>query len=239
MKTYDAIIAGSGIIGGAIAFELAQRKLRVLVIDRQSLGQEASWAAAGMLSPAPDSADSIALVPLARASLKIYSDFVAAVESVSGMSAGFRPYGAIETFFDDDAENKMSAMTAQHHKLGLDTEILHIEDAVVLEPHISRKIRAAALMRSEAAVDSRALTGAILRAAEASGVEFRANSSVEKLAYDEAGKCTGAIVAVEKISAKHVGDCRGLCVRRNRGNLKVRADNSDTRTNGRAAIRYS
>src|ERR1700689_243891 len=154
MKTYDAIIAGGGIIGGAIAFELARRKLRVLVVDRQAPGQEASWAAAGMLSPAPDSADAIALVPLASASLKIYPEFVSAVESASEMSAGFRPYGAIEILFGSDAENKLAGIIAQHQKLGLDTEILHVEDAAVLEPHINRKIRAAALLRSEAAVDN-------------------------------------------------------------------------------------
>jgi glycine oxidase len=204
VKTYDVIIAGGGIIGGAIAFELARQKLRVLVIDRQAPGQEASWAAAGMLSPAPDSADAIALVPLARASLKIYPDFVTAIESASGMNAGFRPYGAIEILFGADAENKLVAMIAQHRKLGLDTEILHVEDAAVLEPYINREIRAAALMRSEAAVDSRAFTNAILRAAELSGVEFRTNSSVEKLKLGGEGKCIGAIVEGEQISAKHV-----------------------------------
>src|ERR1017187_8028071 len=87
MKTYDVIIAGGGIIGGAIAFELARHQIRVLVIDRQSPGQESSWAAAGMLSPAPDSDDAIPLVPLARASMNIYPDFVSAVESASGLSA--------------------------------------------------------------------------------------------------------------------------------------------------------
>jgi len=204
MKTYDVIIVGAGIIGGAIAFELAQRKLRVLVIDRQSPGQEASWAAAGMLSPAPDSADAIPLVPLARASLNIYSEFVGAVESASEMSAGFRPYGAIETFFDVCAGKKLSAMIAQHEKLGLDTELLHIEDAVVLEPHISREIRAAVLLRQEAAVDNRAFTRAILRAAESVGVEFRTDSSVEKLLLNETGKCVGVIASGEKIPAKHV-----------------------------------
>src|SRR5579863_6322052 len=140
MKTYDVIIAGGGIIGGAIAFELAQHKLRVLLIDRQSPGQEASWAAAGMLSPAPDSADAIPLVPLASASLNIYPEFVSAVESAGGMSVGYRPYGAIEAFFAADADNKLAAMIALHHQLGLDTEILHIEDAAVLEPHLSREI---------------------------------------------------------------------------------------------------
>lgn len=204
MKTYDAIIAGGGIIGGAIAFELARQKLRVLVIDRQSPGQEASWAAAGMLSPAPDSADAIPLVPLASASLKIYPEFVSTVESASGMSAGFRPYGAIEILFGAGAENKLAAIIAQHQKLGLDTEILHVEDAAVLEPHVNREIRAAALMRSEAAVDNRAFTSAILRAAELSGVEFRANSSVEKIILDGKGNCTGVIVDGEQISAKYV-----------------------------------
>jgi glycine oxidase len=204
MKTYDVIIAGGGIIGGAIAFELARHKLSVLVIDRQAPGQEASWAAAGMLSPAPDSADAIALVPLASASLKIYPDFVSAVESASGMSAGFRPFGAIEIFFGADAENKLAAIIAQHHTLGLNTEVLHVEDAAVLEPHINREIHAAALLRSEAAIDNRAFTNAILRAAELSDVEFRTNSSVEKLIFDNESKCSGAIVDGEQISAKHV-----------------------------------
>jgi glycine oxidase len=204
MKTYDVVIAGGGIIGGAIAFELARHKLRVLVVDRQSPGQEASWAAAGMLSPAPDGVDAIPLVPLASASLKIYPEFVAAVDSASGMSVGFRPYGAIEILFGGEAENKLAAMIAEHHKLGLDTEILHVEDAAVLEPHINREIRGAAILRSEAAVDNRAFTSAILRAAELSGVEFRANSSVEKLIVDGEGKCTGVIVEGEQISAKHV-----------------------------------
>ena len=204
MKTYDVIIAGGGIIGGAIAFKLAQHKLQVLLMDRQSPGQEASWAAAGMLSPAPDSADAIPLVPLARASMKIYPEFVASVESVSGISAGFRPYGAIEALFDSDAENKLDAMIAEHRKLGLDAEVLHIEDAAVLEPHMNREIRAAAILRKEAAVDNRAFTRAILRGAELSGVEFRANSRVEALQLDGAGKCAGVIVAGEGISAEHV-----------------------------------
>lgn len=204
MKTYDVIIAGGGIIGGAVAFELAQHKLRVLVVDRQSPGQEASWAAAGMLSPAPDSIDAIPLVPLACASLIVYPDFVASAESVSGMSAGFRPYGAIEAFFDTDAENRLAAMIAQHHKLGLDTETLHIEDAAVLEPHLSHEACTAAILRKEAAVDNRAFTRAILRAAELTGVEFTSNSRVEALQLDQDGKCVGVIVGAEKICAQHV-----------------------------------
>jgi glycine oxidase len=204
MKTYDVLIAGGGIIGGAIAFELARQTLNVLVIDRQSPGKEASWAAAGMLSPAPDGPDAIPLVPLVRAGLKVYPEFVAAVEEVSGMTAGFRPHGAIEMFFDANAESKLREVVALHRELSLETEILHVEDAIVLEPHLNHKIRAAALLRQEAAVDNRALTAAILRAAERSGAEFRSDANVEKLRLDSNGKCIGATVSGEQISAKHV-----------------------------------
>ncbi len=64
MKTFDVIIVGGGLIGGSIAFELAPEKLRVAVLDRQEPGREASWAAAGMLSPAPESDPSPSTMPL-------------------------------------------------------------------------------------------------------------------------------------------------------------------------------
>jgi len=204
MKTYDVLIAGGGIIGGAIAFELARQKLSVLVVDRQSPGKEASWAAAGMLSPAPDSSDAIPLVPLARASLSLYPEFVAAVEERSGMTAGFRPHGAIEALFDAGAENKLRKMLALHHKLNLGGETLHVEDAAVLEPSLSRKIRAAAILRQEAAVDNRAFTAAISRAAERYGAEFRSDANVEKVEFDSNGKCIGATASGGQISAANV-----------------------------------
>ncbi|MGH9817245.1 MAG: FAD-dependent oxidoreductase, partial [Candidatus Acidiferrales bacterium] len=46
-KIYDVAIVGAGIIGGAIAWELARAGLRVALLDRQQAGMEASWAAAG------------------------------------------------------------------------------------------------------------------------------------------------------------------------------------------------
>src|SRR2546422_11662364 len=69
MKKFDAAIAGCGVIGGAIALELARAGLRVAVFDRQQPGQEASWAGAGILSPAPENPGMVAMVPLRKASL--------------------------------------------------------------------------------------------------------------------------------------------------------------------------
>jgi glycine oxidase len=203
MKTYDVIIAGGGIIGGAIAFELAQRKLSVLMLDRQPPGQEASWAAAGMLSPAPDSPAAIPLVPLGRASLEIYPEFVAAIEEASGEKVGFRPHGALETLFDRNADRELSTLIALHRGLGLDTEVLRVEEAFELEPHLNRDLGAAALLRFEACVDNRALMRAVMRAIEARGVEIRSGCAVESV-LRAGNRCTGVVAAAQRIEATDI-----------------------------------
>ena len=203
MDTFDVAIVGGGIIGGSIAFELVRHNLRVVLLDRQQPGQEASWAAAGMLSPPPDSPDSIPLVPLGRASLELYPEFIAAVEETSGRKVGYRPEGTIEAFFAGDAERELSTLIALHHGLGLPTEPLRLEDAHRLEPALSREARAAALLPYEASVDNRALTDAVLAAAAQQGVEFRAGVEVTAL-LREAGRCVGVVAGSEKISAGQV-----------------------------------
>jgi len=89
MKKFDVAIAGGGVIGGAIALELARAGLRVAVFDRQQPGQEASWASAGILSPAPESPGMIVMVPLGKASLALYPKFVAEVEEILEKAQAF------------------------------------------------------------------------------------------------------------------------------------------------------
>jgi glycine oxidase len=191
VKTFDAIIVGGGIIGASIAWDLAGRKLRVAVLDRQELMHEASWAAAGMLSPAPDCPAAIPLVPLAHASLGLYAKFVAAVEEASGLRSGYRTGGAIEVITRGDAERELSTLVAVHRGLGLACEALSRDEAQKIEPGIGREARAAAFLRDECSVDPRALTACVLAAAEAAGADLRPGVAVQSLML-EGTKCLGA-----------------------------------------------
>jgi glycine oxidase len=203
MLTYDAAIIGGGIIGSSLAWELARNKLRVVVLDRQQPGREASWAAAGILSPAPESPAAFPMVPLGRASLALYPEFVAAIEEDSGESAGFRPKGTLQTFFARDAERELSTLMALHHGLGLAAEALRIEDARELEPALSGEVLAAALRPQEASVDNRALTRGAILAAQRAGAEFRSGQQVTRL-LREGDRCTGVVAAGEGIAASTV-----------------------------------
>lgn len=230
MSSYDAVVVGGGIIGGAIAFRLAQEKLRVALLDGQTPGREASWAAAGMLSPAPDSPDSIPLVPLGRASLSLYPDFIAELHEITGRDVGYRREGTIEVLFSSEAERELSTLIALHHGLGLAAEPMSIDEARRLEPALGREARAVALLPDEACLDNRALTESVLAAAAASGVEILADIKVTQLLRDGA-RCAGVVARGRTISAGQVvlaagafcgaidGAASGVAVRPVRGQM--------------------
>src|ERR1035437_8187808 len=204
MSTYDVLVVGGGIIGSSIAFELSQRKLSVAVLDRQEMVTEASWAAAGMLSPAPDCPAAIPLVPLGRASLDLYPRYVAAIEEASSLRTGYCVDGAIITLCHGDAERELSTLVALHHGLGLSCEPLPLDDALEMEPALGRNVRAAALLPDECTVNTRRLNAALLAAAEASGVTLLPGVEATALVRD-GNRCTGVKTAVGKtFSAGHV-----------------------------------
>jgi glycine oxidase len=201
MKTFDVAIAGGGLIGASIALELARAGLRVGVFDRGEPGREASWASAGILSPAPENPGAIPMVPLGKASLALYPEFVAMVEEISGQSVGFRLKGTLEALFSGDAVRDLSTLIALHHGLGLKAEPLRPEDARELEPALSPDVEAAALRPEEASVDNRLLTDAVLHAAQSSNVEILPGQAVQGI-WREGGRCAGLRLAAERVSAK-------------------------------------
>jgi len=201
MKKFDVAIAGAGLIGGSIALELARAGLSVGLFDSQQPGQESSWAGAGILSPAPESAAMIPLVPLAKASMAIYREFVRIAEEISGLSAGYRPKGTLQALFSRDAREELSTVIALHHGLGLKAEPLSPEDARELEPSLSEDLEAAVLRPDEASVDNRAMTQAVLEAALRSGAKLFPESPVHAI-WSDRGRCAGLQVEDEKVEAQ-------------------------------------
>jgi glycine oxidase len=201
MEKFDATIAGGGLIGAAVAMELAQAGLRVGVFDSQHPGMEASWAGAGILSPAPENPVMFPLVPLGKASLTLYPEFVAGVEESSGQVTGFRAKGTLEALFSRETKTELSTIIALHHGLGLKAEPLRAEDARELEPAISDEIQAGVLRPEEASVDNRALTSAVLEVAVRNGVKIFPGSGVKAIWRDGA-RCKGLVLQNENVEAK-------------------------------------
>jgi len=202
MRTYDAIVAGGGLIGSAIALELARDVLRVVLFDAREPGREASWASAGILSPAPENPGMISMVPIGRASLAMYPEFVAQVEELSGIASGYRAKGTVEALFSRHAREELNTIVALHRGLGLQAEAISAKEAREMEPALSEEIEAAVLRPQEASVDNRLLANALIEAAKRSGAEIHPGEAVQGI-WREGSQCRGAVVNGENISAKH------------------------------------
>lgn len=203
MRTFDVVIAGGGLIGTAISLELSRLGLRTAIFDARQPGREASWASAGILSPAPENPAMIAMVALGRASLAMYPEFIASVEETSGMTTGFRRKGTLEALFSRHAQEELNTIVALHHGLGLKAEAISAAEARELEPALSEEIEAAVLRPDEASIDNRLLSAALIGAAKRSGVELFADSPVKAVSR-EGSRCTGVLLNTgEHVAAQH------------------------------------
>src|SRR5579883_483150 len=91
------LIVGGGVIGCAIAYNLASRGANVTVLERDHIATEASGAAAGLLAPVAESKQDDAFLKLAVAGLRAFQEEAAAIESVSGLSIEYAQSGIVRT----------------------------------------------------------------------------------------------------------------------------------------------
>jgi glycine oxidase len=201
MNRYDVIIAGGGLIGASIAFELAVHGVKVAVFDAQEPGKEASWAGAGMISPAPEGPGMIPLVAPGLASAALYPEFVRRIEETSGQGVGYRPKGILDVVLSGDAQHELSTRLALYHGLGIKAEALSAEQAREWEPGITEDLLGAIFRPDEASVDNRALTRAALEAARNAGAEIFPGKAATGI-WRDSGRCKGLNFENERIEAK-------------------------------------
>lgn len=200
---HDAIVVGGGIIGCSIAWALAREKLDVLVLERQQPGSESSGAAAGMLTLTVHAPFDEQLLPLSRASLAAFPEFVAEVEAQAELKTGFRRCGGLELFFGPEG---LEQQRQQHARLAahrIPVEELTSEQVQALEPALNPQTVAALRLHDEAVVDSRRLTRAVAVAARRQGAEIRCGTLVQDICTEQ-GHCTGVWVDGEFLAAGQV-----------------------------------
>lgn len=169
------LILGGGLMGLAIAHQLARRGSRVLVVSRRR-SEAAGFVAAGMLAPHAEGLRGD-LLALGQASLKRIPAWVAQIEADSGLSCGLRPCGIVVPF--RTAAERDAYPTAPWgealDRAGLEREL----------PGIGPLWQAGLLFSQDGQIDNRRrLMRALERACVSLGVRFQEGSEVLGLEWD-------------------------------------------------------
>ena len=143
----DVIVVGGGIIGGSIAWRLAQAGAAVTLLDASVFG-EASWAGAGMLAPGGEFVSRSRWAEFALESRALYPAFVAELEGETGVGIDYRRCGAVEIARTEAEWQDLLARRAAQAELGIRAEVtvggLYYPDDALVDPRdVTRALRCA------------------------------------------------------------------------------------------------
>ncbi len=150
--TMRVLILGAGIIGLAVARELAGGRAEVTVADPRPPATEASWAAAGLLIPYSEGPAPGPFRDLCLAGRESYPQYVAELEKETGRRLGLRTEGALVVAPEGSVKESM-----REPEMIWRPAIFHPEDA---------------------SVDNRLLTQALLESCHRRGVRFQKDAAV-------------------------------------------------------------
>jgi glycine oxidase len=164
------LVVGGGLMGCAVALELARRGRRVTVLERAVPGAEASSAAAGILAPRVEAHGQDLPRRYGIRSLGLYPGWVQSLEESTGLSCGLWPSGLYRVVGDgeDPAESRP------------DDDAVWVTDL----PHSFSHVPGAWWLPDEGSVEPPRLVVAVRQAAERAGVHFVTGVPVRRVGAD-------------------------------------------------------
>ena len=166
----DVVVVGGGVIGLSIAWELARSGRRVEVLEQGRVGQEASWAGAGMLPPG-----SLAGAQTGEARLRAFShlqwpDWTVRLAAETGIDNGYRNCGSIDVSVGESLSGEIERWSAE----GISVQSLSGDGAREVEPALSDRITDAYRLGEFAQVRNPRHVKALESACVKAGVQIRA-----------------------------------------------------------------
>jgi len=178
-NTYDVIVAGGGIMGSAIAYELAKKNQRVLVVERDDQTAGAAGATDGVVGYHTKKAGFH--MDLAVRSIAMFPG----LSEELGMDIEYgEGCGGMLVIEDVEQLELMEALAEAQRVSGVDIQVIDIQKARELEPHLSSKLVGALYSPTGGKVNPLKLTFAYAAAAKRLGAVFQNRTEVQGVIRD-------------------------------------------------------
>ena len=205
-RTADVVVVGGGVIGCAIARELARRGVRTIVVERGEVGGEATRAAAGMVAPQAESTGPGPLLRLGIASRARYAEWTESLGAESGIDVEYRTDGIVYVALTAADARVLGARARWQRAAGLRVEGLR--DARRLVRALTPRLRMALHFPDDHRVNNERLVTALAVAARRAGAEVMERTPVTAVRARR-GKVEGVDTGAGSIDAPVVVDAAG------------------------------
>jgi glycine oxidase len=189
-NSFDVAVVGGGVIGSAIAYQLARRGRRVVLLERGRLGAKASSAAAGMLGAQAEMAEEGPLLRLALESRARFPRLAEELKDLSGTDIRLIDRGMYKIAMSDKEAEELRQLAGRQCGMGLEVAWLDGERLREREPALSPKVRGAVFLPRDGQVSAPELALAFAKSAAVLGADIREHTDVTGFLV-EGGKVRG------------------------------------------------
>ncbi len=202
-----AVIIGGGVVGASVLYHLARSGWTdVLMIEKSELTSGSTWHAAGGMHTFNGEAN---ISKLQKYTIDLYRE----IEELSGQSCGLHPNGGLMLAATQGELDSLKLICSRARYLGMETEMITLDEAVKLNPLIDQRHFIGALWRADGGhCDPSGTTHAYVKAARKLGASVERFTRV--LGLNPRADGTWDVVTDKgTVHAEHVVNCAGLWAR--------------------------
>jgi dimethylglycine dehydrogenase len=202
-----AVVIGGGVVGASVLYHLAKIGWTdVLLLEKSELTSGSTWHAAGGMHTFNGEAN---ISRLQKYTIDLYRE----IEALSGQSCSLHPNGGLMLAATAGELDSLRLICSRARYLGMETEMISLEEALDLNPLIDTRHFIGALWRADGGhCDPSGTTNAYVKAARKLGASVERFTRVQSLAPRRDGSWD---VVTDKgtVHAEHVVNCAGLWAR--------------------------
>ncbi|MCY9509769.1 glycine oxidase ThiO [Paenibacillus larvae] len=199
----DAIIVGGGVIGCSAAYYLSLKGLKVMLLEKGRIGQEASGAAAGMLGAQSELTEDGPLWKLARYSRDLFPRLAEELRELSGIDIALVQRCMLKVAVTEQDAAELKRLLDLQQQAGEEAAWIGAAEAREREPSLTPAVLGALYLPCEGHVLAPRLTAAFAGAAAALGAELREYADVRSL-LTEGKRVIGVSTAGDAVHAGSV-----------------------------------
>lgn len=205
-NTADVVIIGGGVMGCSLAYNLARKGVKAVVVEKADIGGEASGSNGGGVR---QSARNPKELPLAMASVQLYGQ----LHEELGMDVEYTRKGNLRLCIDDGDIDRMTQGVESQRAMGLELEMLDAKQVKDINPYVDDIVIGASWCPSDGHVNPFLVTYAFMRKAKELGATILTQEEVIDVKVQK-GKVTAVVTDKQIIETEVVVNAAGMAGRK-------------------------